>query len=580
MNAKRMKIKSMKIKSMRTKSTKTQRILSIIMMMVLVLTNILSGLFVPAVKAATPELGTVKVRVVDNVPRLATEKSYLPADYQEPFGEILPLTEVLITEGLTMRGALEKALAAKNITVFGAVNYVSGIGPVTSVDGGRTVTKLSEFDSGMQSGWMASLNDWFINAGANTFTVKDGDVVEFWYICNLGVDLGAGFGDGDTSVKALTVNKGILSPSFAPGTQNYTLTLPAVTTILVTPTAANRNNKVTIQSGEATYRSTDEIAVVNGQEITVTCGTDTYKITIAISSDDQASADAVRALITALPAVDQLTLTNKEQVEAARTAYNALSAEQKALIDNLSVLTAAEEKITELLNPGESTARNYKHDFLLSTLSLEMKEGERKEVVLFDTPRVGNEDGAYNRTDLVTEVIEGSDVVSVEKDNPDGTVTGTRYYVKGHKEGIARIKISYPGYEGQTTVLAVNVTKAVPAGPALSTDIELSKYDILYFTGDSMDYSFKVATDPDATVAAVLNGVQSAAADGRITVKLKDGYNPIVLTSSKAAGKTTKIYNLRAKKIAYTVENVTRPGSLECRFDRCSVQDGRGQPNG
>ncbi|ACV62822.1 hypothetical protein Dtox_1987 [Desulfofarcimen acetoxidans DSM 771] len=246
-----------------------------------------------------PDLGTVKVRVVDNVQRLAGDLANISSDYREPFGEILPLTEVEITEGLTMRGALEKALATKSITVYGAVDYVSGIGPVTSADGSRKVAKLSEFDSGSQSGWMVTLNDWFINAGANTFTVKDGDVVEFCYTCNLGADLGSGFNNPDTSLKALSVNKGVLNPVFAPGTKEYILTLPAATQIMVTPTAANKNNKVTIQSGDVTYRSTDEIAVADEQVITVKCGQNTYKITVAVSNNDQSSADAVNDLIEA-----------------------------------------------------------------------------------------------------------------------------------------------------------------------------------------------------------------------------------------------------------------------------------------
>lgn len=502
---------------------------------------------VDAIAAGGSSLGTVKVRVVDQVKRI---DSNVDALYAQPFGEILPWTEVEITEGLTVRGALEKALAAENINVYGAVDYVEGIGPVTSADGKRTVEKLSEFDGGAQSGWMVSLNDWFIKAGANTFTVQDGDVVEWCYTCDLGADLGADFNSTDTSLKALSVNKGVLSPVFAPGTKEYTLSLSAATKIMVIPTAANKNIKVTINSGDAVYRSTDEISVVDKQVITVACGENTYKITVAIT-DDQGSADAVTALITALPAldtitledkaqvegarvaydqlteaqkelvtnysvlveaekkiaqidaenkaktdavielinalpaVDAITLDNQEQIDAARTAYNALSAEQKALVDNLAVLTAAEEKIAVLLNPGGSVAKNYRDEFLLSTLDLEMNEGEREEIVIFDIPRVGSDDQAFNRDDLIFE-IKGEDLVAVEKENIDGTAKGLKYYIKGLKEGIAEIKISYDGYEGQDAIIAVNVKKEGAAGPTLKTDIGLTKYDILYFTGDSM----------------------------------------------------------------------------------------------
>ena len=63
---------------------------------------------------------------------------------------------------------------------------------------------------------------------------------------------------------------------------------------------------------------------------------------------DQAAADQVAVLITALPAVGELVLTDKSDVEAARTAYNGLTAAQKALVANFAVLAAAESKITEL----------------------------------------------------------------------------------------------------------------------------------------------------------------------------------------------------------------------------------------
>ncbi len=64
--------------------------------------------------------------------------------------------------------------------------------------------------------------------------------------------------------------------------------------------------------------------------------------------EDKAAAEAVIGQIVALPEVDELTLEDKAQVEAARLAYNALTEEQKALVTNLDELEALEEKIAEL----------------------------------------------------------------------------------------------------------------------------------------------------------------------------------------------------------------------------------------
>jgi alpha-tubulin suppressor-like RCC1 family protein len=52
--------------------------------------------------------------------------------------------------------------------------------------------------------------------------------------------------------------------------------------------------------------------------------------------------------IDAFPEIDSMTLTNQNEVEAARAAYDALSLEEKALVTNLASLEAAEAKIAEL----------------------------------------------------------------------------------------------------------------------------------------------------------------------------------------------------------------------------------------
>lgn len=69
---------------------------------------------------------------------------------------------------------------------------------------------------------------------------------------------------------------------------------------------------------------------------------------------DQAAADEVAAMIEALPA--EITADDTEAVEAARAAYDALTDEQKALVnaDILAKLDAAEEAlIPELVNDSE-----------------------------------------------------------------------------------------------------------------------------------------------------------------------------------------------------------------------------------
>jgi len=75
--------------------------------------------------------------------------------------------------------------------------------------------------------------------------------------------------------------------------------------------------------------------------------------------------EAVETLITALPEIEALTLADKVDVEAARTAYDALTAAQQANVANYDTLTAVEAAIsalqalvTETANVVVSTTNN------------------------------------------------------------------------------------------------------------------------------------------------------------------------------------------------------------------------------
>lgn len=62
---------------------------------------------------------------------------------------------------------------------------------------------------------------------------------------------------------------------------------------------------------------------------------------------DRAAADAVEALI---DAIGEVTLEKEGQINAAREAYNALTSDQKRLVENFAVLTAAEAQLSVLKN--------------------------------------------------------------------------------------------------------------------------------------------------------------------------------------------------------------------------------------
>lgn len=52
------------------------------------------------------------------------------------------------------------------------------------------INNLYEFDCGELSGWMYKVNGWFPNYGCSRYQLKEGDVVEWVYTCDLGRDVG------------------------------------------------------------------------------------------------------------------------------------------------------------------------------------------------------------------------------------------------------------------------------------------------------------------------------------------------------------------------------------------------------
>lgn len=128
------------------------------------------------------------------------------------------------------------------------------------------------------AGWMGTLNDWFTNAGFSEFTVKDGtlkagDEIHLMYSMNGGEDLGGSWGNTDKTVKNVTFSAGTLDKAFEKNTHEYTLTIPAdVSSVVVTPTASNKNYQVRTSVGGTEYARTAEVPVADGAVITVKCG--------------------------------------------------------------------------------------------------------------------------------------------------------------------------------------------------------------------------------------------------------------------------------------------------------------------
>ena len=128
--------------------------------------------------------GTILENWDDLDPALRYEK-YVPSD-----GVILEKTEYVLRPKDNVYDILDRAVRHNKIQMeyqganenaFGSV-YIQGI------------NYLYEFSCGPLSGWMYRVNGEFPNYGCSKYELKDGDVIEWVYTCDLGRDVGNEWG--------------------------------------------------------------------------------------------------------------------------------------------------------------------------------------------------------------------------------------------------------------------------------------------------------------------------------------------------------------------------------------------------
>ncbi|WP_148568684.1 DUF4430 domain-containing protein, partial [Acetobacterium bakii] len=296
-----------------------------------------------AIEALKPAAGSITI----DVERFTIGQGF----YVEPV--TLP-----IKEGETARQAIEELLGAENL--IGEVGYLRA---VTGADTGTAAipdyivselkgddstkanaysqkysgTTLGEFDYSKYSGWYFLVNNQAPNVGMDAYTLKNGDVMRlaftYW---GYGSDL-TGLEYGTNKVLVSIANKDSLLKAIAAVSGNSAYLQDAA--IKTAYDAA----RTTVQDMTASQKATSDAATALDKAIA------DYKPSIPTDPGDDAKiAKAVTDQIAALPAVEQLALTDKAAVAAARTAYDGLTETQKYLVTNLGALTAAEAKIAEL----------------------------------------------------------------------------------------------------------------------------------------------------------------------------------------------------------------------------------------
>lgn len=253
--------------------------------------------------------------------------------------------------------------------------------------------QLGEFDGGPQSGWMITMNDFFINESAANFNataekrdyrLSDGDTVSWQYTSKgLGADLGGVFGNSDTSLKALDVEGGELIRPFDGSVKEYMLLLDGnKAQMKFTPHAANRNYLTKIflnkyDDSSAEYKRTKTFTVNNGNNVYVGCGEHSwpsmnnqsseaipyngtkYTLHAVNKNDGEAVGDMIDSLIESAELTSESVEQLKLSFKGARDVYEVLSPDEKDKVDprTLKALTGMEEEIASIERIKDAAAK-------------------------------------------------------------------------------------------------------------------------------------------------------------------------------------------------------------------------------
>lgn len=133
---------------------------------------------------------TLSVRcdtILDNMDWLDPEKVELvPED-----GVIFPTTTVTFYEGESVFNVLQREMRKAGIHMEFEDTPMYNSAYI------EVINNLYEFDCGELSGWMYKVNGWFPNYGCSRYQLKEGDVIEWVYTCDLGVDVGGFYSTGE-----------------------------------------------------------------------------------------------------------------------------------------------------------------------------------------------------------------------------------------------------------------------------------------------------------------------------------------------------------------------------------------------
>ena len=253
----------------------------------------------------------------------------------------------------------------------------------------------------------------------------------------------------------------------------------------------------------------------------------TYEMPIVgLTTKEEETANTVADQLKALPAVDKITLEDKESVKAARDAYDALNEDQKKLVpeEQVKALTDAETKIAELQKAADKKAADEKAAKAVTDQIAAIPAV--KALKLTDASKVKAARDAYNKL------------------SADQKKLVTAAQLKVLTDAEARITQLQKAAQVKPKI-TLNVTSLPIQAKKFATGVRIKTTAI---KGDKI----KSAKSSNKKV------VQVTVKNGKLTIKgLKAGKATVTVTSTKGAKATVKItvqkQKVATKKLSATV---------------------------
>ena len=247
-------------------------------------------------------------------------------------------------DNVTVGQVFETALKEAGLSYDGMEkNYISAITAPESCGG----FELREKDNGKNSGWMYTVNGVHPSMGVNDWYVSTGDEIIWHYIDDYTTeqaDMKNDDGSYGSAGNASTWNKWLEAADETPGAKEKAAVVEGMIN------AIGDDIDLTDECIEKISEVREAYEALSREEKRYVKN---YNVLTAAEAEiaDRKAAQEVTDLIEALPAVKDLTLEDKDDVVAARTAYGSLTDDQKEYVEKetYAALVLAEEQIAKLL---------------------------------------------------------------------------------------------------------------------------------------------------------------------------------------------------------------------------------------